>query len=171
MLRACFAQLALDESFAITTKSAMANYLSMYSYLDITKNYTAEPRFAVTNDLAAIVAAIPTSGITEYEFHSRINLAVRANRDAHTQYTPPQCISGWRHTIRLRLYVYQSGDSLVAKVLPLTGAAILYAGSVATDYSSYQAAKQTDEYSWLNSATPKYLSTINGGAVDRELLY
>ena len=41
------------------TKQVLQNFLSMYSYVDIVKDYSAEPRFAVTADLKALIDAVP----------------------------------------------------------------------------------------------------------------
>ena len=64
---------------------------------DITANYTAEPRFAVQVDLPAMVSALPTSGVTEYSFHSQIGLGFRKAWDTHTQYTLPSCFTDWTY--------------------------------------------------------------------------
>jgi hypothetical protein len=94
----------------------MTDMLSMYSFLDITKSYSAEPRFAISQDLQAMVSNLPTTGITEYSFHSQIGFGLRKAWDAHTAYTLPKCFTDWTFFGPFNTYVYKESSTLVMKV-------------------------------------------------------
>ena len=115
LVSACSPYRSTLRTKAAATKSAIQNYLSMHSYVDILKDYTQEPRFAIQADLPALVDAIPLSG-SEMSFHQSLVLAVRKNRDVHTQYTLPTCLSDWQYGVPLTTYAYKSGDELILTV-------------------------------------------------------
>ena len=48
-------------------------HLSMYSYGDLVRNYTLEPRFAIAVDINAALDAVPTNGTSEYAFHRAVS--------------------------------------------------------------------------------------------------
>ena len=64
---ACFALQPVDTASAVQT---VRNYLSMYSYHDVLRNYTAVPRFASHVNLDAELSQLPTEGISEHTFHT-----------------------------------------------------------------------------------------------------
>ena len=68
------------------TIATLKNYLSMYSYADLIRNYTLEPRFAMAIDIMARLDAVKTENVSEYTFQSSTKQALDDLRDPHTKY-------------------------------------------------------------------------------------
>ena len=77
-----FATLARAERKTTTTppltrRCRPQNFLSMYSYGDIIRNYALEPRFAISVDINAKLDAIPIVNTSELAFHGAVARALQ----------------------------------------------------------------------------------------------
>eukprot|EP00656_Telonema_subtile_P038548 TRINITY_DN435_c0_g1_i3.p1 TRINITY_DN435_c0_g1~~TRINITY_DN435_c0_g1_i3.p1 ORF type:complete len:228 (+),score=40.26 TRINITY_DN435_c0_g1_i3:137-820(+) len=137
--RECLQSLPINSTSAADTVEKIQRYLTMYSFVDILRNYDAEPRFASHADLPSLVAAIPTTTGSEIDFHMALMMAIRQNKDEHTQYDLPTTFSDFRYSIPLTTSVYQSGSELVMTVTAGPGFDSTYetiTGQTASTYAS-----------------------------------
>jgi len=60
---------------------SLQSHLTMYSFGDIVRNYTLEPRFSISVDIQSRLAAVPTTNVSEYTFQQA---AARVLKYFHT---------------------------------------------------------------------------------------